>query len=271
MRIVWVLALFIAGVFAQVPARAVTTQQDGTLTTQKAKAKPRKLKPKPAPTKKPTPNSTALPERTPSLEAREPAVPEPPKTDTFTGWSPAQVKTAQAACDRLSASQMEFKSLPPIRQGACGTPIPIALKFINQEPRIELRPAARLNCRTAEAVNRWMRDVVQPRAWEFLDARIVRILVMSSYDCRTRAGTGKLSEHAFANAIDVSEFITAKGEHVRLTEHWGGTSERARFLKAVHKGACRIFGTVLGPEADAAHRSHFHLDMTPRRYSAYCH
>ncbi|MEZ5774341.1 MAG: extensin family protein [Hyphomicrobiaceae bacterium] len=44
----------------------------------------------------------------------------------------------------------------------------------------------------------------------------------------------------------------------------------ARFLIAVHAGACKRFGTVLGPEANEAHRDHFHLDLQPRRSSSYC-
>ena len=45
---------------------------------------------------------------------------------------------------------------------------------------------------------------------------------------------------------------------------------QSAFLRAVHEGACKIFGTVLGPEANAAHRDHFHLDLVKRRSSAYC-
>ena len=35
----------------------------------------------------------------------------------------------------------------------------------------------------------------------------------------------------------------------------------AEFLVEVHDGACKDFGTVLGPLANAAHKNHFHLDM----------
>ena len=41
------------------------------------------------------------------------------------------------------------------------------------------------------------------------------------------------------------------------------------FLREVHKKGCEVFGTVLGPEANAAHRDHFHLDMAKRR-SGFC-
>ncbi|MEL6372361.1 MAG: extensin family protein [Pseudomonadota bacterium] len=44
----------------------------------------------------------------------------------------------------------------------------------------------------------------------------------------------------------------------------------SRFLNDVHANACAIFGTVLGPESNDAHRNHFHFDMAPRRRSNYC-
>jgi len=47
-------------------------------------------------------------------------------------------------------------------------------------------------------------------------------------------------------------------------------STEGTFLRRLHKGACGIFGTVLGPEANEAHRDHFHLDLAPRRHSAFC-
>ncbi len=40
---------------------------------------------------------------------------------------------------------------------------------------------------------------------------------------------------------------------------------KTQFLRAIHASACRIFGTVLGPEANNAHRNHFHLDMAERK------
>ena len=45
---------------------------------------------------------------------------------------------------------------------------------------------------------------------------------------------------------------------------------RREFLHRVHADACDVFGTVLGPEANDAHRDHFHLDMKARRHRAYC-
>jgi hypothetical protein len=39
---------------------------------------------------------------------------------------------------------------------------------------------------------------------------------------------------------------------------------KTQFLHAIHQSACKIFGTVLGPEANKAHRNHFHVDMAER-------
>src|SRR5690606_5736625 len=45
------------------------------------------------------------------------------------------------------------------------------------------------------------------------------------------------------------------------------TTKEATFLKRLHDGSCNLFATVLGPEANEAHRDHFHLDMKVRRSS----
>lgn len=50
------------------------------------------------------------------------------------------------------------------------------------------------------------------------------------------------------------------------------TTKEAVFLKRLHTGSCTLFATVLGPEANEAHRDHFHLDMKQRRSShGVCH
>jgi len=45
---------------------------------------------------------------------------------------------------------------------------------------------------------------------------------------------------------------------------------RSRFLRRAHLSACKTFGTVLGPEANDAHRNHFHIDMAERQSGSYC-
>lgn len=42
------------------------------------------------------------------------------------------------------------------------------------------------------------------------------------------------------------------------------------FLHEAHETACQVFGTTLGPEANAAHRNHFHVDMASRKFGKIC-
>lgn len=47
-------------------------------------------------------------------------------------------------------------------------------------------------------------------------------------------------------------------------------TSRADFLHHLHAGACAMFGTVLGPLANEAHKDHFHFDLAPRNHSNFC-
>jgi hypothetical protein len=55
-----------------------------------------------------------------------------------------------------------------------------------------------------------------------------------------------------------------------LIEADAPSDAKARFLREIHVSACRIFGTVLGPEANRAHENHFHVDMAERKTGAFC-
>jgi hypothetical protein len=44
----------------------------------------------------------------------------------------------------------------------------------------------------------------------------------------------------------------------------------SEFLHQAHDDACKLFGTVLGPDTNAAHHDHFHLDMKARKYRSIC-
>jgi len=44
----------------------------------------------------------------------------------------------------------------------------------------------------------------------------------------------------------------------------------SRFLHEIHAAGCRVFGTTLGPEANEAHRNHFHVDMAERKVKKIC-
>ena len=68
-----------------------------------------------------------------------------------------------------------------------------------------------------------------------------------------------------ANAVDVSAFVLKNGRRVTVLDGWNGKDDERAFLRRLHQSACKRFGTVLGPEYNAAHANHFHLDMAARQ------
>jgi hypothetical protein len=113
------------------------------------------------------------------------------------------------------------------------------------------------------SVDRWVADVVAPAARFHFGAPLAELKVAASYSCRpmNHVSGGRLSEHGYANALDVSAFILADGRTVTVKGGWYGDSRERAFLRAVHDGTCRHFTTVLGPNYDANHRDHFHMDL----------
>lgn len=301
------------------------------------------------------------------------AAPTPPPPQV---WSAAQIRAAYHQCDALLAKlPVTVTPVKPIRKGACGTPGPVKLSELGEKTRVSIRPAATLNCKTVKSVHTWLAKHVQPAASDVLGTQVVGIRNVSSYSCRNRnnAKTGRLSEHAYGNALDIAGFTFADGRTISLLKDWGpverdtvnrksadsrsktsdpsgrrtpnaivnanlrtasvapslvasasftDTSDiplpafkgpvrrgvrlkpfldagapqpvaapqpevteigaqdaqseasvlppESRFLRRIHAEACEVFGTVLGPEANDAHRDHFHVDTAKRRYRAYC-
>lgn len=129
--------------------------------------------------------------------------------------------------------------------------------------RVSLRPAALLRCPMVPQVERWVAQVVEPQAQYYFGSPLVEMKVAASYACRpiNHVSGGRLSEHGYANALDISSFILADGRTITVKGGWWGSERERLFLRAVHDGACQEFTTVLGPNADAMHKDHFHVDL----------
>ena len=228
-------------------------------------------------------------------------VPAPATVPPETAWPLADVEAAASICTALlQSSGMQYAMLQPIKHGQCGTPSPISLSSVD-DTKVTLSPPVTINCPLAAALDTWVKKVLQPAALEIFGSRVVRLADTSSYVCRNRNGEalGSISEHAFANAFDVAGFVLADKRVIEVRE-WGtlvrdravgvtasgpavaGAADSAKiamqqsidphilFLKRIHDEGCRIFGTVLGPEANEAHREHLHFDLKTRRGKSYC-
>lgn len=120
-----------------------------------------------------------------------------------------------------------------------------------------------MTCPLVAALHVWERHVVIPAAEAEFDAPPIRIETFGSYSCRKVRGgrTGGWSQHATANAVDISGFSFAERERIMLLGSYGRDTPEGRFLTAVRDGACGLFAAVLGPDYNALHRDHFHFEM----------
>jgi len=122
-------------------------------------------------------------------------------------------------------------------------------------------------CALAASIYIWEREVVQPAALKHLGAGVARIDTYGTFACRNvyNRENDSRSEHASANALDVAGFRLTDGRRITLVRDWRAKGDSAEFLRAVRDGSCKLFNGVLGPEYNAAHEDHFHLDMGPYR------
>ena len=122
----------------------------------------------------------------------------------------------------LTGDPLDYDLLPPIKEGMCGTPAPVLLRAVGHHPKVTINPPAILSCPMADVLGEWLRDTVQPEAKAVFGSAVAKIQNSSSYVCRNRyAGAGTpLSEHALANAFDVSEFVLTNGVRISVLDQW---------------------------------------------------
>ena len=110
----------------------------------------------------------------------------------------------------------------------------------------------------------WSKEIDRLAKVHF-QASLSKIFHAGTYSCRRQRGNGSgaWSEHAFANAFDITGFELSNGRVVSVLNHWSGTPEERRFLRGVRDEACKIFRVTLSPDFNAAHADHFHVDMGP--------
>lgn len=187
-------------------------------------------------------------------------------------WPKSDVAEARALCAKLLAGRrLVWIPEPPLgARGGCGTAQPILVRSV---AGVEIDPPATLTCPMAAAVHDWITQEVQPAARKHVGSRLTSIVNASSYACRRRNNgrRGKISEHGFANALDVADFRFGETRVVSVAGHWSGFAQslglsgRGNFLRTVRKNACRHFNTILGPGSDAHHKDHLHLDLMKLR------
>ena len=204
--------------------------------------------------------------------------------DPFNPWAPLEVnaqpnaltsyKLARTRSDptlcanALTQTRMKYELLPNRTTGpGCGFDNAVRLR----ESGVRLSTPLSLSCPMALSFFMWEKHALQPAALQHFGQRVAAIEHLGSYACRhinrdEGVASGSRSRHATANALDIAGFILENGKPVSILKQWqsdnttAAPNTQALMLADAHQGACRFFSGVLGPNYNAVHRNHFHLE-----------
>ncbi len=189
----------------------------------------------------------------------EPVAAEPPLTKREQRRKKREA--ASLAGSVCGVAAIKGEEIAPIKSKVKGCGVPEAVR-VTSVSGVRLSQGATIDCDTARALNTWVSDVLQPAYRD----RVVELRIAAHYICRSRNNIrgAKISEHGKGKAIDISAFVVSNG---RAEVVAGGFD---RTMRKVHKGACGIFKTTLGPGSDGFHEDHLHFDTSDRSGGAYC-
>ncbi|MCL4190002.1 MAG: extensin family protein, partial [Rhodobacteraceae bacterium] len=164
---------------------------------------------------------------------------------------------------------LQGRALPPVASSVrgCGIANPVRLTSV---AGVALSPNPVLDCDTARALHRWVTIAARP-AVGGTGGGIAELTIGSHYACRPRNNRpgARISEHGRGRAIDIMTIRLKDGQVMNVLRDFRSGPFSAP-LKAMHRAACGIFGTTLGPGSDRYHENHFHYDTARHRSGAYC-
>lgn len=254
---------------------------DGSGTSARASGTALADVPPPAATPEPTPQPVPDPEPVPIPEP-EPE-PEPPRVS----WGHADLDPSNdtmlgppeplADCEaRLEAAGVTFK---PARIGVGREVDGVYTCGAHQVVRFKRGPGAikyeksspLLTCTMALAFADFER-IAQEEAERTVGSRIATIEHMGTYNCREMVNFDMISEHSFANGIDLKRFVFANGESTTVLDDFepaddNPTDPKTLFLRSLSNRLYdeEVFSVVVTPYFDNLHRNHIHVDLARYR------
>lgn len=173
------------------------------------------------------------------------------------------MRSSDAQClSQLSEAGARFDALPDRYQDqGCSTLNTVQMHALQGDSgQLDVSNLGPVTCPVSAAFAGWARFGADRAARQIFGQRLASIQTMGSYSCRNVAGTSRRSAHASAAAIDIGGFVLADGRRISVQSGWNGSAQEREFLRVVQRSACRRFKTVLGPDYNAAHRDHFHVE-----------
>jgi hypothetical protein len=203
------------------------------------------------------------PRRPPEFVAPAPERPQAPATAETDRPAPLG-DDAETCAAVLASGNVIAEATAPIRSGLCNIEHPLTLKAVvlADKRQIKLEPPVAMRCRLAGTLAQWIIEDVAPAIAE-AGKPLEALSGVGGYECRGRNGVAgaKLSEHAIGNAFDLGGLKLADGRIISVQEQ-----HEVPLFEKIRASACARFSTVLGPGADASHKTHVHLDLQERRH-----
>jgi hypothetical protein len=152
----------------------------------------------------------------------------------------------------------------------CGATQVVVYKGRPSSPKYNTSP--RLTCRMALGLIQF-EELAQKLAQKHFGAAIRRIEQGGTYSCRKMARFVNLvSEHSYANAIDIKSLLLSNGKTISVKRHFGDlaappTTPASAFLRELASSLYDqgVFSVVLTPYFDSLHHDHFHFDQARYR------
>ncbi|MGE4406002.1 extensin family protein [Pseudomonas sp.] len=182
---------------------------------------------------------------------------EPP--NLLTSFKLRRLQDDRELCEQVLATASLRYTAVPDSTPEPGCPVQNSVRV--RGSGVRFNGAFLATCPLAAAYALFERHGLQPTAQAVFGQPVVRVDHFGSFACRNIARSNRRSQHASANALDLAGFHLRDGTRITVARDWQGDDDKARFLRQVHEAACAAFNVTLGPEYNAAHHDHFHVDM----------
>jgi hypothetical protein len=149
----------------------------------------------------------------------------------------------------LKSISADIEFLPPAKTEKCDVPVVVRLSGLGSNPKLVFDPPIEANCRLMAGLHQWIKTTLQPEARRTLRSPVSRIVGASAFACRNvyALPTGNLSQHAFANAIDIGAFELTDGRMLTVLHGWGPTRrDLAEVRKRSQAGASTKGADLVG-------------------------
>lgn len=175
----------------------------------------------------------------------------------YSTWNVGTRYAGGRRCNQSTATGSASRACPIQDAISVNTPINgISYRYVDSSSN---RSSVKASCRLGEALRK-MGDILKRY-------NIVQVIDIGTYCCRLTSGGG-MSNHSYADAIDVYGFVDSSGERYILEDHWEHntttpTTRKGRVLYEIAQALYNsgAFNLVLTPNYNSEHDNHFHLDM----------